>query len=200
MPPHFFKVWVNFLWRWDFKARWNKIYLEWAQALLICLRQGTFSIFVRWEREREREREREGERERERECIGFGTNGDWEGESVWKRQWLWVGVGVGAHVFVCECVYLGVASDSPVLIILAKKLNVLSEESDLNCFYQGFVTSLRISKKIQKMHFCCWVGFKKLIYFLTKFSYQTWWPSSEARLPEKPKNPSARAIDISLLC
>ena len=72
--------------------------------------------------------------------------------------WVWVGV----HVFVCECVcvYLGVASDSPVLIILAKKLNVLSEESDLNCFYQGFVTSLRISKKIQKMHFCRSVGLK----------------------------------------
>ena len=108
-------------------------------------------------------------RERERECIGFGTNGDWEGESVWKRQWLWVCVCVCAHVFVCVCVYLGVASDSPVLIILAKKLNVLSEESDLNCFYQGFVTSLRISKKIQKMHFCRWVGLKKLTSFWQSF-------------------------------
>ena len=70
-------------------------------------------------------------------------------------------MGVGAHVFVCECVYLGVASDSPVLIILAKKLNVLSEESDLNCFYQGFVTSLRISKKIQKNAFLSLSRFKK---------------------------------------
>ena len=140
-------------------------------------------------------------RERERECIGFGTNGDWEGESVWKRQWLWV------CVCVCGCACVCVRVCLPRCGFWLSRSHYLGKETERIKWGIWFELLLpRICyiasnlKENSKNAFLPFSRFKKLIYFLTKYSYQTWWPSSEARLPEKPKNPSARAIDISLLC